>query len=338
MEVTGGFALSVTDPTGAGDVRRRAAALAQALGLGETDAGRAALAATEAATNLAKHAPAGGVVIVRPCGRGSARGVELLAVDRGPGMPSVEQCMRDGFSTAGSPGTGLGALSRMSDEFDLFSTPGKGTVLLSRVWGGAPGPPDTAVSVGGVSVAKPGQTVCGDHWSVAHGPGRCALVCADGLGHGPDAAAAAQAATHAFERHPDEAPVAVLERMHAALRATRGAAVSVAEIDTQARQVRYAGVGNVAATLWTSEGSRTLVTHNGIVGAEMRKVQGFDYPLPAWWLLVMHSDGVSGRWSLDAYPGLARRDPAVIAAVLYRDFCRGTDDATVVVAREVGTA
>jgi anti-sigma regulatory factor (Ser/Thr protein kinase) len=338
MEVTGGFALSVTDPSGAGDVRRRAVALAQGLGMDETDAGRAALAATEAATNLAKHSPAGGVVIVRPCGRGPARGVELLAVDRGPGMQSVEQCMRDGFSTAGSPGTGLGALSRVSDEFDLFSTPGKGTVLLSRVWGGAPGPPDTAVSVGGVSVAKPGQNVCGDHWSVAHGPARCALVCADGLGHGPDAAAAAQAATHAFDRHPDEGPEALLERMHGALRATRGAAVSVAEIDTRARQVRYAGVGNVAATLWTAEGGRTLVTHNGIVGAEMRKVQGFDHPLPAWWLLVMHSDGVSGRWSLDAYPGLVRRDPAVIAAVLYRDFCRGTDDATVVVAREVGTA
>jgi anti-sigma regulatory factor (Ser/Thr protein kinase) len=338
MEVTGGFALSVTDPSGAGDVRRRAAALAQALGLDETDAGRAALAATEAATNLSKHAPAGGVVIVRPCGRGAARGVELLAVDRGPGMHSVEQSMRDGFSTAGSPGTGLGALSRMSDEFDVFSTPGKGTVLLSRVWGGAPGPADTAVSVGGVSVAKPGQTVCGDHWSGAHGPARCVLVCADGLGHGPDAAAAAQAATKAFDEHPDESPERMLDRMHAALRATRGAAVSVAEIDTAARMVRYAGVGNVAATLWSPGQGRTLVTHNGIVGAEMRKVQAFDYPLPDGWLLVMHSDGVSGRWSLDAYPGLVRRDPAVIAAVLYRDFCRGTDDATVVVAREVGAA
>ena len=338
MEVTGGFALSVTDPSGAGDVRRRAAALAQGLGLGETDAGRAALAATEAATNLAKHTPSGGVVIVRPCGRGDARGVELLAVDRGAGMRNVEECLRDGYSTAGSPGTGLGALSRVSDEFELFSTPGKGTVLLARVWGGPPGPPETAVSVGGVSVAKPGQSVCGDHWSVAHAPRRCVLVCADGLGHGPDAAAAAQAATHAFDAHPDESPERLLERMHGATRGTRGAAVSVAEIDTAAREVRYAGVGNVSATLWSPEGSRTLVTHNGIVGHEMRKVQTFVQPLPRSWVLVMHSDGVSGRWTLDGYPGLVRRDPALIAAVLYRDFCRGTDDATVVVAREVGAA
>ncbi|HYR06121.1 MAG TPA: SpoIIE family protein phosphatase [Longimicrobium sp.] len=336
MEVTGGFALSVTDPTGAGDVRRRAAGLAQALGMDETDAGRAALAATEAATNLAKHSPGGGVVIVRPCGRGAARGVELLAVDRGPGMRNVDQCLADGFSTAGSPGTGLGALSRVADEFDLFSTPGKGTVLLARVWGGAPGPADTTVSLGGVSVAKPGQTVCGDAWSVAHDGRRCVLVCADGLGHGPDAAVAAQGATRAFDQHPEEAPERMLERMHAALRHTRGAAVSVAEIDLNAGTVRYCGVGNVSATLWTPGQSRTLVTHAGIVGSEMRKVQAFETALPTPWVLVMHSDGISGRWSLDAYPGLARRDPAVIAAVLYRDFCRGSDDATVVVAREVG--
>ena len=335
MEVTGGFALSVTDPTGAGDVRRRVAALAQALRFDETAAGRAALAATEAATNLAKHATEGGVVIVRPCGRGEARGIELLAVDRGPGMRSPNDCLRDGFSTAGSPGTGLGALSRLSDEFDLFSTFGKGTVLLSRVWGGDPGPPDVTVSVGGVSVAKPGQQVCGDAWSSAHGPDRCILLCADGLGHGPDASIASQEAVRVFEAHAHDGPERLLEQMHGALRPTRGAAAAVAEVDTAARTIRYAGVGNISGTLWSPGESRSLVSHNGIVGHEMRKVQVFDYPLPQTGVLILHSDGVSARWSLEAYPGLALRDPALIAAVLYRDFCRGSDDATVVVAREV---
>lgn len=335
MEVSGGFALSVTDPSGAGEVRRRVVALAQALGFGETDAGRAALAATEAATNLAKHATGGGVVIVRPCGRGPARGVELLAVDRGPGVRNVADALRDGFSTAGSPGTGLGALSRLSDEFDLFSTPAQGTVLLSRVWAADPGPADVAMSVGAVNVAKPGETVCGDAWSSAHGPARCWLVCADGLGHGPDAAAASVAATRVFDQHAEEGPERVLARMHDALRPTRGAAVSVAEVDLSARMVRYAGVGNISATLLAPGESRSLVSHNGIVGHEMRKVQLFEYPLPPGGVLVMHSDGVSARWSLDKYPGLMMRDPAVIAAVLYRDHCRGRDDATVVVAREV---
>ena len=338
MEVSGGFALSVTDPSGAGEARRRVTALAHALGFGETDAGRAALAATEAATNLAKHARGGGVVIVRPCGRGPARGVELLSVDRGPGMRSVGDALRDGFSTAGSPGTGLGALQRMSDEFDLFSTEGQGTVLLSRVWASDPGPADVEMSIGAVSVAKPGEPVCGDGWSSALLPARCLLVCADGLGHGPEAAMASAAATRAFDAHPGEGPAALLERMHGALRATRGAAVAVAEVDLAARVVRYAGVGNIAATLWAPGETRSLVSHNGIVGHEMRKVQVFEYPVPPQGLLVMHSDGVSTRWQLEKYPGLALRDPAVVAAVLYRDFCRGRDDATVVVAREARRA
>jgi anti-sigma regulatory factor (Ser/Thr protein kinase) len=335
VEVTGGFALSVTDPSGAGEVRRRVTALAQLLGFGETDAGRAALAATEAATNLAKHAHGGGVVIVRPCGRGDARGVELLAVDRGPGIASMSDALRDGFSTAGSPGTGLGALSRLSDEFELFSHAGQGTVLLSRVWAADPGPADVEVSVGAVNVAKPGEPVCGDAWSSAHGARRCVLVCADGLGHGPDAASASLAATRVFDEHWDDGPERLLERMHDALRPTRGAAVSVADVDLDARRVRYAGVGNIAATLWAPGETRSLVSHNGIVGHEMRKVQVFEYPLPPLGLLVMHSDGVSTRWQLEKYAGLALRDPAVIAAVLYRDFCRGRDDATVVVAREI---
>lgn len=335
MEVTGGFALPVTDPSGAGELRRRVTALAQALRFDETDVGRAALAATEAATNLAKHARGGGVVIVRPCGRGDARGVELLAVDRGPGMRSVNDALRDGFSTAGSPGTGLGALTRVSDEFDLFSSADQGTVLLARVWAADPGPTGVAVSIGAVSVAKPGETVCGDGWSSAHFPQRCVIVCADGLGHGPDAAAASTAATRVFDEHAAEGAEALLERMHAALRPTRGAAVAVADMDLAARTVRYAGVGNIAATVWSPGESRSLVSHNGIVGHEMRKVQLFEYPLPPRGLLVMASDGISTRWQLERYAGLGMRDPAVIAAVLYRDFCRGRDDATVVVAREV---
>jgi anti-sigma regulatory factor (Ser/Thr protein kinase) len=334
MEVSGGFALAVTDPSGAGEARRRVAALATALGLNETDAGRAALAATEAATNLAKHARGGGVVIVRPRARGAVRGVELLAVDRGPGIRNVHDSLRDGFSTAGSPGTGLGALSRISDEFDLFSLAGEGTVVLARVWGGEPGPVPDALAVGAVNVAKPGESVCGDAWSSAAGPGRAWLVCADGLGHGPDAAAASLAATRVFDAYAEEGPVRLLERMHAALRPTRGAAVSVAEVDRGARVVRYAGVGNIAASVHTPGESRSLVSHNGIVGHEMRKVQLFEVPLPPHGVLVMHSDGVSARWSMDKYPGLAQRDPAVIAAVLYRDHVRGRDDATVVVARE----
>ena len=333
--MSGAIALSVTDPSGAGEARRRVQRLAEALGFGETPAGRAAIAATEAATNLAKHASTGGVVLARPCRRGEAVGIELLAIDRGPGMRNPAECLRDGYSTAGSPGTGLGALMRISDQFDLFSTPGAGTVVLSRIWAADPASVGSTVAAAVVAVAKPGQEICGDDAATAESAGRTSLIVADGLGHGPDAARASGEATRVFRAHPDEPPAELLQRLHAALRSTRGAAVSIAQVDVRTGWLRYAGVGNVAGSVLTAEGSRSLVSHNGIVGHEMRKVQEFEIPWTEGALLVMHSDGIGSRWSLEKYPGLAGRDPAVIAAVVYRDFCRGNDDATVLAAREV---
>jgi anti-sigma regulatory factor (Ser/Thr protein kinase) len=337
---SGALALPVTDPSGAGEARRQVVRLVEALGFDETTAGRVAIAATEAATNLAKHSPTGGVVLARPCRRGEAVGVELIAMDRGPGMVNPAECMRDGYSTAGSPGTGLGALQRMSDDFDLFSTPGVGTVLLSRIWCVEPGADEAqSVTVGAVIVAKPGQEVCGDDAGSEEKDGRTTCVVADGLGHGPDAAEASRAALRVFRAHAGEAPGELLQRMHEALRPTRGAAVAVVRIDARTGIVRCAGVGNIAGSVVAPDGaSRSLVSHNGIVGHEMRKVQEFEVPWPSGAVLVMHSDGIGSRWALDRYPGLMGRDPAVVAAVIYRDFCRGTDDATVLVARETHPA
>src|SRR5262249_55932828 len=121
---------------------------------------------------------------------------------------------------------------------------------------------------------------------------------------------------------------------HAALRATRGAALAISEIDQIKQQVRFCGVGNVAGIVLMATGNRGLASHNGVVGHEIRKIQEFTYPWTDEALLVLHSDGLASRWSLDAYPGLVGRHVSVIAGVLYRDFSRGRDDVTVMVVRE----
>jgi hypothetical protein len=77
-----------------------------------------------------------------------------------------------------------------------------------------------------------------------------------------------------------------------------------------------------------------LVSHNGTVGAEMRKVQEFTYPWNAESILVMNSDGLTTHWRIDPYPGLQNKSTLMMAAVLYRDFKRTRDDSTVLVARE----
>lgn len=331
--------MPVTEASGAGEARRRVQYLAASLGLDETDAGRAALVATELAGNLVKHAARGGHLLAQAAQWSGGAGVEILSLDAGPGMANVARCLRDGYSTAGSPGTGMGAVSRMADEFDVHSAAGVGTVLAARVWaGGRRDAPAAGPALAGISLPKPGQEVCGDAWAAAERDGRTVVLVADGLGHGPDAAAASREAVRAFGSAPGSDPVELLERVHGALRSTRGAAAAVAVVDREARTLRFAGVGNIAASVLAGGESRSMVSLGGIVGHEARRIQAFDYAFPAGALLVLHSDGLGSRWTLDRYPGLAARDPLVVAGVLFRDFVRGSDDATVVAVRDTPAA
>jgi anti-sigma regulatory factor (Ser/Thr protein kinase) len=108
--------------------------MAETIGLDEAQAERVAIVVTEACTNLLKHA-SGGEVLVRTTGDGDPNGrpeLEILVLDQGPGMANLQQCFRDGFSTGGSPGHGLGAITRLSAESDLYSDVGRGTALLAR--------------------------------------------------------------------------------------------------------------------------------------------------------------------------------------------------------------
>jgi anti-sigma regulatory factor (Ser/Thr protein kinase) len=332
MEVTDHCRLEVSDASGTGHARRVAADMASRLALDEDDDGRVAIVVTEAATNLVKHA-GGGELLLHALRLGDARGIGVLALDRGPGLTDLAAAMRDGYSSAGSPGTGLGAIRRQATVFDLHSSPGEGLALLAEVWTAPPAPADRLVA-GGVNVPFPGEPVSGDAWDVANTGPRALVLAVDGLGHGAYAADAAAAAVAVFRANTTAGPADVLARIHQALRATRGAAVAVAEVDRAAGLVRFAGVGNIGGTILAGTAARSLVSHYGTAGHDARRIHEFTYPWPAGAALVLHSDGITSRWTLDRYPGLAARHPALMAGVLYRDFRRGRDDASVVVVRE----
>jgi anti-sigma regulatory factor (Ser/Thr protein kinase) len=328
----------ITEPSLVGEARRGAVSLAGAAGLDEDARGRLAILTTELANNVVTHG-GHGELLLRQLDEGGIPGVEVLALDKGPGIADVDRALRDGYSTAGTPGTGLGAVSRLADEFDLFSAPGLGTAVVARLWARprAASLPPAAVAVGAVSVPKPHQEQCGDTWEVVARPsGETLVMVADGLGHGPQAAAAAREAARILRGQARRGPREIVEVAHIALRSTRGAAMAVAEVAADGGGVRFAGIGNIAAVIELGVERRNLVSHNGTVGHELRRVQEFDYPWSPGALLVMCSDGLATGWRLDAYPGLTARDPAVVAGVLYRDFVRGRDDATVVVARARG--
>jgi anti-sigma regulatory factor (Ser/Thr protein kinase) len=385
------------DPSAA---RGAASALARRIGLTEQRGAEIALAVTEAGTNLTKHA-VNGAIVLRVVRTERDAGLEFLTIDSGPGIADVPAALRDGSSTSGTLGIGLGAVARLADMFDLHSIPGRGTVLAARFWPRGPagaGDARAEPAVAGLTRAISGERVCGDAWAArldggpgsggsrssgqatggqtaaqavtdhqpagpdwamltatrtlgaspatvrsnassgsrsssgVRGPALLVMLC-DGLGHGPLAALASQAAVLAFRDGPGGSPQEVLSRIHLALRGTRGAAIAVARIEPAERRLLFCGIGNIAATLLSADSRSGLLSFPGIVGHQMRGMRTFEAALPPGGALVMHSDGLTERWTTAGLPGLFEHPPIVMAAQLLREAGVRRDDASVVVAK-----
>ncbi|MFJ4888337.1 hypothetical protein B0675_24020 [Streptomyces sp. M41(2017)] len=377
--------------------RGAAAALGRRIGLGEQRSSQLVLAVAELAGNIAKHA-IDGSLLLRVLRNEATAGVEVLAVDNGPGIADVPAALRDGVSTTGTLGIGLGAVQRLADSFHIHSQPGVGTVQVARFWP-RPEPPSAAGEsmVGGITRPIGGEQVCGDAWAVrtdtgeqaslrhsesttrrgtsgsapdwsaltgrpaaartttsservssprpgtvgrpaavraaVAGPGEGVLVMScDGLGHGPMAARAAQAAVHAFKTGTARTPEQAMEQVHGALRGTRGAAVAIARLEPDGRLL-FCGVGNITAALVTNSSRSTLLSHPGITGHQMHQLRTYEHRLPAHGILVMHSDGLSERWTHRDLAGLIHHPPALIAAALMRQAGTRRDDASAVIVK-----
>jgi len=131
------------------------------------------------------------------------------------------------------------------------------------------------------------------------------------------------------------APEEVVQRVHTALGATRGAAVAVARLEPEANggNVNFVGVGNISAALIDGEQVRRMVSLNGTAGHVAPRIRAFQYPYRDTPTVILHSDGLTSRWDLSEYPGLMSAHPSLIAGILYRDFRRGRDDASIVAVR-----
>lgn len=326
METT----LSLADKSGVADARRRAVQMAQTLGLAEKSQADAALIVTEAATNILKYAGHGEIVLkgTDEAGVGS---LDVIALDRGPGIANLGAACSDGFSTGGSLGAGLGTIARHSVLFDIYSVAGNGTALLARI-GEKPAATRAPFLVGAKSTPKRGQDVSGDAWAVRHAADSLWLTLLDGLGHGPLAADASRRAVDIFmAADPAAMPEEVLRTVHAGIKATRGAVMAIAKIEPAKSVLSFAGVGNIVSIVHTAETTQHLLSTDGTVGYNVRTVR----PTQAGWatgsVFIATTDGLSTRWNLNRHPGLTSRHPSLIASVLHRDFARDADDATIVV-------
>lgn len=327
--------LRIDDASQVSAARRTAMRLAEELGFDATRAGNVGVAITEIGTNIIKHGGTGEIVI-NPLSRGVVHGIEIVGIDRGRGIADVERSLRDGYSTAGTAGTGLGAIRRLSAAFEVFSTAGQGTAVLARLWATPLPLPEKSprVAIGFVGAAHVGESVSGDGWAVVQSAERTVLLLVDGLGHGVGAANAAREAVRLFHANVRHAPAVIVQALHDGLRSTRGAAVAVTDIAPDRGVVKHAGVVNICAAIVGPGSHRHLISQNGTAGHAVPRIDEYSYPWPKDGVLVEHTDGLGTHWNVDRYPGLTTRSPGLIAAVLYRDFNRGRDDVSVLAATE----
>ena len=326
--------------------RRAAADVGRRLGLPEQRISEIELAVTETATNLNKHAE-DGALLLRPAGSGPAAAVELLAIDHGPGMADVVYSRRDGVSSTGTPGLGLGVVERMANVFDVHSLVGRGTVLLARFRARptnpeAPAEPPFEPVLTGLARPMSGEILCGDRWaarlagSAADAEASLVVMLCDGLGHGPLAARASELATAAFHRSASADPQELVVMLHAALAGTRGGALGVARVDLRERRVSYCGVGNISGFLVADDHRSTLLSMPGIVGHHLPRLRTFDAEFPERASLVLHSDGLTERWRPSTLPGLFEHSSTIIAGHLLREAGVRKDDASIVVLKDPG--
>lgn len=316
----------LSDLSQVGEVRRFATNLANQLDFDETRSGRLSILVNEIGNNLVKYGK-DGRILLREISEDKNPGIEILAVDSGPGFDTY-LAMQDGFTTGSTPGTGLGAIQRLSDEFDIFSN-STGTVLMSRVYADVK-KSTTKYEMGSVNLPLKGESVCGDSWCAIEGA-TLEVFMVDGLGHGHQASVAADEAVNAFRKNHDQNVDVIIQSVHQRLKATRGGAVFV--LRARENEIEFSGVGNIRALIQSAGSSKTLISQNGTAGLQIRSAKAMTQAWDGTGFLILHSDGLTSRWDLSAYPRLFTHHPALIAAVLLRDHCRGTDDATVLVIR-----
>ena len=337
------YSFEIVEPSQISEARRIISAFARSLDFNETDIAKIAILISEVCTNIIKHAK-GGELLVRSVRAEGITGLEFLALDKGPGIKDVEKCLRDEFSTKGTLGIGLGAIKRSSTLFDIYSIPGKGTIVLFRLWSKPLPYPlkPRPLEIGTVAIPKKGEEVSGDSWFVCQREDRSLIAVVDGTGHGLLAAEAAHKSVILIEQFSYLSPIDIMERLNDSLKNTRGAAIAIVEFLFNVGKINFCGIGNINSKL-ISFGEKVnklnLMSTEGIVGYQLHKIKQFSYPIinkspEDFFILVMHSDGVSSRWDLSSYPGLFTRHPSLIAAVLYRDFTKNMDDVTVITARK----
>ncbi len=316
----------------AGDVpraRRAARTLAAAAGFGSAEAAEVETVASELATNLVKHAWGGGEIAVLVRAEGGRGGIEVRAVDGGPGIADVERALVGGHSTRGTLGIGLSGVKRLMDDFALRTGPGAGTEVTACKWLDRQAAPLVRFSV--LASPMPGEALSGDAYFIRRFPDVELFGVLDVLGHGPEAHQVALRCLELLEAHCREDLGAIIGACHRGLRHTRGAALALARVDRATTSLEHVSVGNVETRVFHTPRPVRPFCFNGTLGMALESSRPSTYPLAPGAVVVMYSDGLDSRFDVPAHP--LGETPQRIAEAIFAGHVRGTDDATLLVGK-----
>jgi anti-sigma regulatory factor (Ser/Thr protein kinase) len=330
------ISFSVDDRSYLSVLKREVHRLSIQCGLTDKRVAEIDIVVAEIGSNIIKHAGGGEVLVMLTDVPHPA--IEIIAIDNGPGIADLARMMQDGISTTKTLGQGLGAIKRLTDFLQIYSVKSWGTVVLSRfflkpVEQYAPKP---VPEIRTLMVPKPGEKVCGDGHYIRPDRTGIRIFLGDGLGHGIEANKAVTAAIDSFRYCMLPDLNEVLRQIHEDVKRTRGLVGTAAVYSNKTRNWKICGVGNIHARMLTASASKTYLSYNGIIGHNLPRTineQEIEHTPGKDQILILCSDGIKTRWEMTKYPAIFRYDMSVLAAAIYKDNARKTDDMSVVIVK-----
>lgn len=306
--------------------------LAFSAGMSVTKVGEIDIIVAEMVSNLVKHG-GGGNLLVKLVEEKNIQGIEIISIDNGPGMTDTVRMVSDGVSTKNTLGNGLGAMKRLADTFQVFSSNSWGTIILVRIFEKEipliRKPP--MAEWRSVIIPKPGETASGDRFYSVSNNDCIKLFLGDGLGHGVEASKAVTMAGDAFVECDETDPVEIIRFINSKVKKTRGLVATVAVFSFSSKTWKICGVGNISTRIISQEALKTHTPYNGIIGLNVpNTLNSIEIEYVKGQHLIMCSDGLKSRWDLVKYPSIFRYDLSVLCSTLIKDYARNTDDMSVV--------
>jgi anti-sigma regulatory factor (Ser/Thr protein kinase) len=286
----------------------------------------------ELTSNLQKYSTGGAEILTTISGTDENSFLEIICMDNGPGIANLSKVLEDGYSSSSTIGHGLGSIKRLSDEFDIFSLQGWGTILLVRVYKTKNRiAQKSKIKFGALVVPKQGEKVSGDGSYIIYNKKGFKVLVADGLGHGPDAAFAVQHAIHAFRICTESSAVENIRFINSSIKKTRGVVANVFIYDAMKKKWNICGVGNISTKLIGGILQKNYIPYNGIIGHNIpNSLNDVILDKDDYSQFIACSDGIRSRWDVVKFPTILKKDPVIIAAAIYKEYARQNDDMSVI--------